>query len=187
MRIYRNLATRFAALLLCAAMPFCVAAQSGLSKRNMVSVAPLLDPANPLYGQHVMVFGYFATSGSDTAYLYGRVCLDRESMKRGFSPNCLGVTLPKTLTGMATFANERFVQIVGRLVPEDILSSYPGRLTEVTRIERYLAMGPARERHENGAANVIIANTLAAPAGSACAAPVGPLQRLAIMRHGEKA
>ena len=125
------------ATMLCVLMPSGVLAQSQLSKRNMVSVAALLDPSNPLYGEKIMVFGYFMKTGSDTAYMYGRVCVDRESMKKGFSPNCLGVTFSKRLGGMADFANERYVQIVGVLVPENILSSYPGRMTGVSRIERF--------------------------------------------------
>lgn len=126
-------------VLLAFAIPPSASAEGVLTKRNMVSVAALLDPSNPLHGHEVMVFGYFTKTGSDTAAMHGRICIDRESMKRGYSPNCLAVSFPTSLGGMASFADERYVQIVGVVVPENILSSYPGRLTQVTRIERYQA------------------------------------------------
>lgn len=124
-----------AAVLLTA--PASLIGQTRALKGDRVSVAALLDPSSALYGRRLIVFGYYRDQGSDTAHHFGRLCVDRESMERGYHPNCVLVEAPKGLSRMSRWVDGRYVQVVGTASSENILSAFPGRLVDVTRIERY--------------------------------------------------
>jgi len=108
-----------------------------VDKRKVVPVGALLDPNSSHYGKELIVYGYFKVLGSEAGKNYGSLCIDREASKNNYYPFCITVIFSSKFKISAKAANGKFVLVQGIAEVESILSTYPGSLTDVSRIERF--------------------------------------------------